>query len=235
MSINTIPGLLGKLEYSTDGSAFVPVPGVENISLSGGEAPESDVVTFQGVGKVVGHPRVPSVSATVSAYNPQHAAWRAISSAGRDRQALTWRFISQKEVFYTASGSANTVAIARNTGAVTFAGDAPDFTSGQFAPGMVLDIRTGGDLNPTPRSTTNPDNVFIINEIDDDGDVTVKPAPKSVVKATAGYRVINPSLRLGPFIAAVRSIGNVEMSAEGQLTTTLELSPRSQIPDWVIV
>ena len=195
------------------------MPGVESVSLSGGEAPENDVVTFQGVAKVVGHPRVPSVQAQVSAYNPQHSAWREIATASRDRKALTWRFTTQEDAFYTASGAGNTAAIAA-TGVVTFAGTKPDFKSGQFGPGMSLKI--------------GPDK-YVIDAISDTGVVTVKPAPPAAVAAKQDYKIVNPALRLGPFIASVRSVGNIEMAAEGQLTTTLDLAPRSLLPDWGIV
>ena len=217
-AINVIPGLQGQLEYSIDGTTFSVIPGIENISLSGGEAPEADVVTFEGVAKVVGHPRVPTIQATVSAYNPQHSTWRAINLAGRNRAVLTWRFTSKEESFFTATGAGNTVAIAV-TGVVTFAGDAPDFASGRFAPGMTIAV--GGAS-------------YVIDVITAAGAVTVKPVPVSAVAAAMGYKINNPALRLGPLIAT-GSVTGAEMSSEGQLTATLNLAPRAQLPDWAIV
>lgn len=220
MSLNIIPGLNGRLEYSSDGVTFAHVLGAESISVSGGEAPENDVVAFEGIAKVSGHLRVPSVSISVSGYNPQHASWAAIAVAAKAGTTLNWRFITQEEAFYTASGSGNTAAITA-AGVVTLAGTTPDFTGGQFAPGMVLQIGT---------------DKYVIDTISPDtGAVKVKPAPASAVAAATAYKIINPSLRLGPFLAKVRSIGNAEMSSEGALTTTLDLTPRAQLPDWALV
>ena len=65
------------------------------------------------------------------------------------------------------------------------------------------------------------------------GAVTIKPAPSASIIDV--YKINLPSLRLGPFIAAVWAVGNFELAAEGNLSTTLELTPNTQLPDWMIV
>ena len=88
------------LEFSADGSTFTGLPFIGDISASGGEAPESDVVTFSGVGKVAGHPRVPSLSVTVPSYVPQHASWTAIRNALINRTSLTWRVTTKGQILF---------------------------------------------------------------------------------------------------------------------------------------
>ncbi|MYH25521.1 MAG: hypothetical protein F4156_09860 [Holophagales bacterium] len=207
------------LEYSKDGTRFVKLPFEGDISASGGEAPENDVVTFSRIGKVVGHPRVPSLSVAIPSYVPNLVAWTDILDALTKRTPLTWRLTTAEAEFFTASGAGNTVAIA-TTGAVTFAGTKPDFMSDEFAEGMAIRVGTAK---------------YTIDAISDAGAVTVRPAPTTTVPAATEYRIINPSLRLGPFTASVRSAGNFELAAEGNLSTTLELTPRAQLPAWVIV
>ena len=211
-----------KLEYSKDGgTTFIQLPFEGDISASGGEAPENDVVTFGRIGKVVGHPRVPSLSVTIPSYVPNLAAWADIRDATVERTLLLWRLTTAESELYKASGSGNTAAIA-DTGIITFAGTKPDFTTNEFAEGMVVEIGTAKAK-------------YTIDQISSAGVVTVKPAPDSAIAATASYRVLNPSLRLGPFSASVRSAGNFELAAEGNLSSTLELTPRAQLPAWVIV
>ena len=291
------------LEYSSDGVAYRAVPFVGDIGASGGEAPENDVVTFSKIGKVVGHPRVPSLSVTVPSYVPNHSSWQTIHDALINRTPLTWRITTRESRFYEASGAGNTVAIA-DSGLLSFLGQAPDFTGGEFGEGMVLVLgddlvgaeaantatveyvyrATAGNAAPaTPSGGAATDDYVsadwsaaaieptaalpyvwrstrtqtggawtaddfaaaelfaskvvkhTIDTIDEAGTVTVYPTPAVAVPATEGYEVVNPSLRLGPFIGNVRSAGNFELPAEGQLSTTLEVTPRSQLPKWVIV
>ena len=210
------------LEYSGDGSTFHEVPFIGDISASGGEAPETDVVTFKRIGKLIGKLRVPSLSIAVPSYAPNHATWQAIVNAAKAQTPLSWRVTTKEEEFYEASGAGNTVAIAI-TGIAAFAGTKPDFTSENYAEGMVIEAGAGKG------------NKYVIDTISSAGVVTVKPAPDPVVTAKTDYKIINPSLRLGPFVASVRSAGNFELATEGNLTTTLELTPRAQLPNWVIV
>ena len=211
-----------RLEYSSDsGSTWNKIPGIQGYTESGGEAPERDVVTFDGVGKKSGHPRVPSIEVS-AAYSPAHTAWKAIRQASIKGTLLQFRFTTKKqEPSFTASGNANTVAIA-TTGVVTFAGtQKPDFAAGEIGLGMVIEVGT--------------DN-YIIDSISGDPIVVkVKPAPDSAVSATVSYKIVLPSLRRGPFGATVRLAGNVSLESEGDMTTTLTLAPRAHLPEWSIV
>ena len=283
-----------KLEFSRDGATFHVLPFIGDISASGGEAPENDVVTFSGVGKVTGHPRVPSLSITVPSYVPQHSTWVVIRDALIKRKPLTWRITTVEQDLYNV---ADTMAAINRAGVVTYNGMAvPDFAGDLFGVGMALVlpapllfapslsteaaaiattgvvtfrgttpdaavlvvgnivrvddtdyvITTAGTsptVNPAPASAVTassdysiyaPAATYAVDAISDTGRVTVVPSP-GVAVLGSDYQIVNPSLRLGPFIASVRSAGNFELAAEGNLTTTLELTPRSQLPGWEIV
>ena len=207
------------LEFSSDGSTYVVLPYIGDISASGGEAPESDVVTFQGVGKITGHLRVPSISIAIPSYVPNLAAWTDLQDAAQDGDAVNWRITTKEDPFYTASGATNTAAIAI-TGVVTFVGNTPDFTAPDYDAGLVIEVGS---------------NKYTIDSITSAGVVTVKPAPSTAVAATQSWEILNPSRRLGPFIATIRSVGNFDLPAEGALSTTLELTPRAALSGWTIV
>ncbi len=209
------------LEYSSDGSAWVEVPGISGYGESGGEAPERDIVAFSGVAKRSGHPRVPSIELS-AAYTPAHAAWKALRGASLDGTLLRFRLTTKKNILEPITGTGNTVAIA-DTGIVTFAGTVkPNFNEGVIGPGLVIEA---GSENYVIDSVSDADTPV----------VTVKPAPASDVTAKEDYNIVLPSLRRGPFSATVRIVGNVSLESEGDMTTTLTLAPRGQLPEWSIV
>ena len=216
MGITIVAGENSRLELSEDGTTFVKLPYVGNITSAGGEAPETDVVTYEEVGKIVGKRRLPTISIVIPSYVPNLDVWDTIEDAADEKKILSWRMTTQVEEFFVASGAANTVAIA-TTGVVTFAGDAPDFTGDDFAPGMVVEVGAAK---------------YTIDSITSAGVVTVKPAPAAAVAATMGYKITNPSRRKGPFKAGIRSGDTFELPAEGQLQRTLELTPRARLPKW---
>ena len=221
IGVTAIGSEFATLEYSSDsGATWHQLPGIQGYTESGGEAPERDVVTFAGVAKKSGHPRVPSIEVS-AAYSPVHAAWKAIRKASIDGTLLQFRFTTKKKPQFTAIGAANTVAIAY-TGVVTFAGTMkPDVAGGLIGLGQVIEI--GSDA-------------YVIDSISDAATpvVTVKPAPATAVTATASYKIVLPSLRRR-FSATVRLAGNVSLESEGDMSTTLTLAPRVQLSEWSIV
>ena len=209
------------LEYSSDGSAWIAVPGITSYTESGGEAPERDIVAFSGVAKRSGHLRVPSIEMN-AVYSPAHAAWRALRTVSLKGTLLQFRLTTKKETFESISGSGNTVAIAV-TGVVTFAGTLrPNFAEGVIGPGQVIEA--------------NSEN-YVIDSISDAATpvVTVKPAPDSAVTAKTPYAIVLPSLRRGPFRATIRVLGNSSLESEGDMSTTVTLAPRGKLPEWSII
>ena len=208
-----------KLEYSADsGATWNKVPGINGYTESGGEAPERDVVTFDGAAKRSGHPRVPSIEVS-AVYTPAHAAWKALRKASIDGTLLDFRFITKEVPQFTAIGSTNTVAIAA-TGVVTFAGTVkPDFQSGKIGLGQVIEVGSG---------------TYVIDSISDATPPLVKVKPATAVTAASGYKIVLPSMRRGPFSSTVRLAGNVSLESEGDMSTTLTLAPIAQLPEWEI-
>ncbi len=221
MAVPTVHGSeFAKLEYSSDsGSTWIQVPGINSYTESGGEAPERDIVTFGGVGKRSGHPRVPSIELNAT-YSPAHAAWKAMRAASLKGTLLDFRLITKEEAVKSITGPSNTVAIA-DTGVVTFAGTVQPAV-GLLGPGMVIKVGS---------------KKFVIDSISDAATpvVKVKPAPASAETAKPTYSIVLPSMRRGPFDARVRLAGNVSLESEGDMTTTLTLAPRVQLSEWSIV
>lgn len=210
-----------KLEYSSDGTTWIEVPGISGYTESGGEAPERDIVAFSGVAKRSGHPRVPAIECS-AVYAPAHAAWKAIRVASIKGTLLRFRLTTLEETIESIKGSGNTVAIP-TTGVVAFAGTVkPNFKEGLIGPGQV--IKAGSAK-------------YVIDSLSDDDSpvVTVKPAPETAVSATAEYSIVLPSLRRGPFGATVRLADRVSLESESDMTTTLTLAPRGQLPEWEVV
>ena len=209
------------LEYSKDGATYFPLPYVGDISVSGGEAPETDIISFRRAGKLAGKVRVPSFSAAIPSYTPQLQAFKDIKKAIDDGDSLTWRLTTKKDTIFTNADTGDTVAIA-TTGIVTYAGTAPDFSGSLFGEGMVIKV---GGAN------------YVIDSISDDTPpvVMVRPAPSAAVAAAQPFMIDTPSLRLGPFTAKVRSPLGFDLPAEGNMTSSIDLTPEAQLPDWTIV
>ncbi len=210
-----------KFEYSKDGTAWIEIPGVSGYSESGGEAPERDIVAFSGIAKRSGHPRVPSIELQ-AVYQPAHAAWKEIRNASIAGTVLQFRVTTKEdEILPAASSGDNKAGIAQTTGVVTFAGTNPDLGQAQYGVGQALKI---GGKN------------YVIDSISDADPAAVKVKPAPGVNVEAGYYSIAlPALRRGPFPATVRIAGNVSLESEGDMTTTLALAPRGQLPEWTIV
>ena len=208
-----------KFEYSQDNTEWSEIPGINGYTESGGEAPERDIVAFSGVAKRSGHPRAPSIELQ-AVYQPAHAAWKALRKASIQGKVLHFRMITNKETLFEIDKAGHTVAIAID-GTATFAGAVkPDFSEAQYGVGQVIEVGGGS---------------HVIDSISDVGAVKVKPAPKTAVTAVTDYKVALPSLQRGSFAATVRIAGNVSLESEGDLTTTLTLAPRGQLPEWEIV
>ena len=216
-----IPGDNCTVEVSSDGSTWEEVAGASAISTSGGEAPETDIVTFKGVAKITGRPRVPTATVTLASYLAHLPIMETLRQARNNKTALSWRFRTVEEVIFSVMGASAEISISA-MGAVTFAAgdDGPDFTDTDlYGVGMTIEI--GGTS-------------YIITNIAANGDVTVV-APPAMVAANDDYQVNVPSLQLGPFVATIREFGNFELATENALASSIGLGLRSQLPGWRVV
>ena len=206
------------VEYSSDqGSTWLKIPGIQSYSESGGEAPERDVVGFDGVAKRSGHLRIPTIEMS-AVYSPVHAAWAALRDVALKGALLQFRLTTKKDDVDSQTGSTNTAAIA-TTGVVTFAGNEPEIEAAGVAPGQVLVVDSKN---------------YVIDSISAAGVITVKPAPDSAIAAKENWKIILPSVRR-TFAATVRLADRASLESEGDMTTTLTLAPRAQLPAWEIV
>ena len=166
--LTIIRGLNSELEFSSDGTEWAEIPFTGDIEASGGEPPTNEVVTFKRVGQVVGHDRLPSLTAQVPSYVPHHSSWRALAAANQAGNSLQFR-IRTKEQELGNSGT-GTAAIA-TSGVVTL-NPLVVPTNGNPHPidwrselyGVGLGIKIGSA-------------VYTVDTISDDGVLKVDPAP----------------------------------------------------------
>ena len=219
--ISRIQGNGLTVEISATGVApFTILPFLGDISISGGEAPTSEIVTFQGIGRVTGEPRVQSVSIVVPSYIPTLGVWNTINTAADNGSDLTFRFTTQEQTpVFAANSTGNTVSIA-TSGVVSFAGSSqPDLTLARFQPGQVI-------------STSGAD--YQIEIISDAGVATVTTPPTTAVSAAQNYSIKNPARRL-EFVGQVATSGNLTLPAEGVMNTTITINPNDRLPAWTLV
>ena len=134
------------LDYRSNGGDFKQLPFIGDISLTGGERPETEVMTLDSVGKVVGKKRIQSLSVEIPSYVPTLPAWKDLKAAYDDETPLTFRITTEEKPRYASTGAGNTVAIATD-GKVSFVGEAPDFLSGLIGMGMALSLpATAGEV-----------------------------------------------------------------------------------------
>ena len=217
--LTIINGLNTVFEF-LKGTIWTEIPFTGDVAASGGEAPSSEVVTFRRVGSVVGHERVPSLTVQVPSYIPHHSTWRALSVAKKASTLVQFRLRTREEEI--ADSDAETAAIT-TTGAVTLnplvtAGHVVDWRGEGY--GIGLGMKIGN-------------NILTVDTISEAGMLTVDPAPSAAI-AAASYKVVRPSLRLGPFLCRITTLSSFNLPTEGQLGTTLGLQPVVQLPDWVV-
>lgn len=218
------PSIGATLEYSSDGGAtWVTVPNIGEVDVSGGEAPEADIVTFAGVSKVAGHTRAPSMTVELPALAVTTSAVKGLRTHQISGAVLRWRLTTKEDILFTSPDSGPTVAIATD-GVATFAGTGAPIFSGDsvYSEGYILELMGGTQ--------------YVLDKITDAGVVTVAPAPASAVPAEDQFTLRVPSLR-SLFEGSVRSgPANVfGLAAENALSGSLGISLRGRLPDWVIV
>jgi len=208
------------LEISQADGSFIVVPGVSGYDESGGDAPRRDSITFEGATQLTGHARPAEVSFEGKII-PTHPAWQRLREVFGDGSVIQVRLTTDEREILDPSG---TIAIA-TTGIVTLAGNgAPVLKKDRFAPGMAFKVGTSSKT------------VYTITSISDNNVATVAPKPAAQVAATENYTIVVPSIRRGPFDATVTLADRVSLASEGDMETTVQLSPTaSQLPEWTAV
>lgn len=210
-----------KLEISLADGSFVTVPGVSGYDESGGDAPRRDSITFEGATQLTGHARPAEISFEGKII-PTHSAWKRLREVFGDGSVIQVRLTTDERQILDPAG---TIAIA-SSGVVTLAGNgAPVLKKERFAPGMAFKVGTGQAAK-----------IYTIEVLSDNNVATVAPKPAAPVTATETYTIIVPSIRRGPFDATVTLADRVSLQSEGDMETTVQLSPTaSQLPEWTAV
>ena len=215
------------LEISGDNIAWLRVANVGSIGVSGGEAPQTEVRSTDGVAQRTGDPGPPNMTVELPSFLPHMAFGTLLKNRQNSNDDLFIRLtMADKIIFDSGDTSTFTVAIASN-GVVTFAGATKPKTSAGsrlIAPGHIIDI-------------SGQDSKYVIDSITDIGVVTVNPAPADAISASDTYDILAPSLRNGPVIGKVRSgpANNFTVSADGVLSGTVEFGLNNPLPGWEIV
>ena len=223
-----IPGANTKIEVQMKGqTAWTNIPFVADISASGGDAPTSEVLTYQAVGQITGSKRPETLTFAVPSYIATLPVNKDIRSASVDQENRNFRITTNEGTpAFTASSSPGatlgSVAVAAD-GVVTFSGanmpSMRDFNL--IAIGQVIETGTAQyqiiDIQPGSGSQLPR--------------VTVE-APASAVTATPGYQIVTPAIRLGPFLAGVTVAGSFDIPVEGAMSSTVTLAPVSVLPEW---
>jgi len=203
-----------------DGSDWVKIPGMTNYSETGGEAPTREVVAWEGSAQRVGSPRPPTVEFGMTA-SPAHRTWGKLRTAYTSTTSLQFRMTTKEESVFGPSSSGVTARVAAG-GAVTLAGDGADFSSAEYAPGMILKV---GAVN------------YVIDSISSTGEVKVTDEDGTSATASAAaatYQVLIPSLRRS-FTARVSIADRISLENEGNMEATVTLAPIGQLSAPVVV
>lgn len=220
MAVTLIKGLYAEIEYSLTGTGdWRKIPGVTEYTESGGERPTEEITTFDGSATIAGLARAASITANAQGL-PHHQSWVDLRSAFVNGTAVWVRITTQEENVFSVTSDAgfniSSSGVFTKTG-----GSGPDFTSEDFAPGLVVKSGNGR---------------YVIDTISNAGAITINPRPTSTVtvQPTSGYSVVTPSIRR-TFRADVAITDRMSVSAEGTVTNTLTLTSKAQLPPAVIV
>lgn len=201
-----------------DSAVWETIVASAGVTESGGAAPTTDIVAFEGIARIGGRRRVPEVSIEVAAFMPALDAHRKVERAAVESTTVRLRYTSEEVTQFAATDGVE-AAIA-DTGIATITGTgAPDLTLDEFGPGSAFRIGSA---------------TYVIASINDSGIATVAPAPASAV-AKASFSIVIPSVRRGPVTGKFSDAGNVVAAVESGLTTTITFQPRAQLPAWTVV
>ena len=196
------------------------LPGAGSYEESGGEAPERDVVAFEGVGSRTGRPRAPSISVGLVSYLPHMPQVDLCVDAFRAGTALAFRIETvERQIFTQVSAAENTAAVAAATGLVTIAGaDLPPLgDDSEIARGAVLKL--GAERLPVLRVT--------------DTEIFVK-RPANDLAAAQDYSFVVPALRK-TYLATIRTGDRSTVGAESDLASGFDLRPLGVLPKWSMI
>ena len=222
----------GKVGSIDSGSDYWEVPGIASWTEGGGDTPTRDVVAFEGTATQSGAVRPQSIECEVSAYAPNHRAWRLIRAAAVGGNTLSFRLTTPRNVI-DPGGSAARKLGASSAGQLSITGTSmadflAEWVAGTYTVGMVVEVEDG---------STNPASLVIesIPATPTAINAATVTKPSAAVAATDDYRIVIPSLRRGPFNATVATADRSTLRAEADLSAGLTLQAVSVLPAYTMV
>ena len=211
------PTEYSRLYVKDSNGDYLFVPGTASYTESGGESPTREQVTYEGKSQIVGLPSPPSIEVDMPAPAIGTTVYNLLLASKESRQFLEFRLdVPAQEIYKEATG---TFAIASTDGAVTFsASDKPDLTESRFGPGVAIAKGTGANRK-----------LYVIDTISATGAAVVANVPGTSVTAVTDYEIVIPGKRRS-FSAVVSTFDNLTAESEGQLGTSLTLTPSSALP-----
>lgn len=227
------------LEYKTTAGAYEAVPGVQDISFAGANAPARDVISANTAAQqFTGKSRVGQVTVNATAM-PQDPAWRAIRDAQYDETLMHFRARWPGTIYFSSAATNGATVSITSAGVTTFA--AGSGNTGEAAPTIAgTPLGRGqmiiGDTGGTPKA-------YVVTSITDAGAITVAEAiltganagtyatTSITAQTTKAFTIYSPAPVERVFSATVSQGADLEMSSESEMTTTLVLAPRVRLPD----
>ena len=210
-----LPGRGATLSVKKD-SDWLVVPGVSDVSLTGGAAAVNEISHFGGQVQVTGFRGLGTVNVTFAVFNPQHPANRRIREIADKGENGSWRVNSKDEALLAQTASGVTFAAAKDTGAVTLVG-APAFS---WQPGMVVVAGSNGYIVESLGTDGNP---AVVRDLDGKGPATAQTA--------SVYSVKVPKMQI-EFSAAISESDSFSLTADNLLSGNMTLVPNVRVPDW---
>ena len=223
--------------FYQSGSKWYRIPGISNFSVSGGDAPVTEDVAFEGSARSTGELRPQSVECK-GFYTPDHPSWDALVDAAEAKQRFTFRFeIPSKHVWPPTTdsdgvdtGTGITLAIT-DAGVATFVGaKAPDPADSSYGPGQSFKL--GSTMVPISRVDHGADGDTAILKAKAGFFVRADSVSESI--SASVYRIQLPTLQR-TFIAEVANVDADQADTESSMTTPLVLSPLVRLPKWKAV
>ena len=212
------------LHYGSSGNE---IAAVTSYGETGGEA---DSREQRGLGgkqaRVTGTPGVPQINVQILAA-PSSKAFRDIAKHQRDQSVEAFELRHAEEVVYAAAASASVASAAIATsGVVTFAGTGtlPTATPNDFGIGMAIKIGTGGSAKYYDILSISKDETPVF---------TVSNAPGTEVAASA-FAIVVPGMKRSTN-AKVSDAGKVEVTADGDMTSSITLDPSGNLSDFALI
>ena len=198
----------------TVGSNQIEVPGLTDISQSGGEADTRELRSLAGSVSRTGEPGVPTIE--LSGYHlPLNPALLEARDAFYNQTNVTVEIEVPGEIVFPVTTGSNTVTIADTTGVCTFAGTAPKYAD--VVDGLALQVTGESQVNVIEQVTASS--------------ITVDGAASNLPISTGAlYSIVIPPLTTGQFQSAVSLGDNYEISAEGDMTFSITLAPLQAPP-----